>query len=135
MNHFIEDLAREACLEVGIEYITVPADGEFHPTKLLDSPKKGNGRIKLFPDLKGGVAFNWVTGKSQSFFINKSIGVPVIHQDREKAKDEQQRRKAELIAKQNKAALTAQALWTKAIPKHSHARRKRTTAYPTETEW
>jgi len=116
MNHSIEDLAREACLEVGIEYITVPADGEFHPTKLLDSPKKGNGRIKLFSDLKGGVAFNWVTGQSQNFFINRSNGLPVTEQDREKAKAEQQRRKAELITQQNKAAIKAQSLWVSGKP-------------------
>lgn len=112
----LEDLAREACLEVGIEYISVPADGEFHPTKLLDSHKKGNGRIKLFSDLKGGVAFNWVTGQSQNFFTNRSEGLPVSEQDREKAKAEQQRRQAELITKQNKAASKALALWVSANP-------------------
>ncbi len=112
----IEDLARNACLEVGIEYKPVPADGAFHPTKLLDSNKKGNGRIKLFSDLQGGVAFNWVTGQSQNFFINQANGLPVSEQDREKAKVEQQRRQAEQSARQNKAALKAQSIWTNAKP-------------------
>ena len=116
MNKSIEDLAKDACLEVGIEYAHVPADGKFHLTKLIDGRKKGNGRIKLFPDLKGGIAFNWVSGQSQSFFINQSNGVKVTQQDREKAKAEQQKRQAELITQQNKAAIKALSLWTSGKP-------------------
>ncbi len=35
MNPSIADLAKNACLEVGIEYAHVPADGKFHLTKLI----------------------------------------------------------------------------------------------------
>ena len=112
----IEGLAKEACLDVGIEYITVPADGKFHLTKLIDGLKKGNGRIKLFSDLKGGIAFNWVTGQSQTFFINHSTGVNISKEEKTRICAEKARRKAELITQKNKAAIKAQSLWVRGKP-------------------
>lgn len=113
----LEQAAIEACLNIGVQYKNVVADNEWHSTSLIDSHKnKGNGRIKIFSDLKGGVAFNWVTGQSQNFFVNRMDGGSISEQDRVKIEAEQQRRQAELIAKQNKAALKAQSLCARAKP-------------------
>jgi len=113
----LEQVCIEACLNVGIEYKSVPFDGEWYSTRLLDSHKNnGNGRIKIFSDLKGGIAFNWVTGQSQNFFVNRMDGGAISEQDREKIKTDQKRRKAERKVKQDKVAVKARSIFSNAIP-------------------
>jgi len=140
MNQSLEQVAIEACLNIGVQYKSVVADGEWHSTSLLDSHKnKGNGRIKIFSDLKGGVAFNWVTGQSQNFFVNRMDAGSISEQDRAKIEAEQQRRKSELITKQNKAAKKAHNLYvnSKVTPfDHPYLKLKRILPYSTrQANW
>ena len=70
MSAQLQNVARAACADVGITYRDVPADGRFHETDVLDDPHgKGDGRIKLFPDGTGGIAFNW-KGDKRPFFVD-----------------------------------------------------------------
>ncbi len=136
----LEQVGIEACLNIGVQHKNVPADGEWHSASLIDSHKnKGNGRIKIFADLKGGVAFNWVTGQSQNFFVNRMDGGSISEQDRSKIEAEQQRRKAELAIKKNKAAKKAHSLYVSAKPAppdHPYLKSKRIPAYLTrQANW
>jgi len=113
----IEDLAREACLSVGIEFKHVPSDGEFHTTNISNDHKgKGAGRLKLFSDGLGGYAWNWKSGDRQSFFTNAQTGVSLSKEEKARIEAEKARRKAELISKQNKAAKKAHNLYVNSNP-------------------
>ena len=112
----IEQACQETCLELGVEYISVPSDGKFYSTKLIDGHKRGQARIKLHPDGTGGLIYNWVTGLSKSFFINQFNGVSISDEERAKIQAERQRIQAELITNQNKAAIKAQTIWNQAKP-------------------
>lgn len=60
-----------ACNEIGIQCRDVPADGRFHPVPVTGKPKtNSSGRIKLFPDGKGGVLLNHVTGDRLLFWYD-----------------------------------------------------------------
>jgi putative DNA primase/helicase len=70
MTPQLQNAARAACAEVGINYRDVPADGRFHETDITDDRHgKGDGRIKYFPDGTGGIAFNW-KGDKRHFFAD-----------------------------------------------------------------
>lgn len=63
--------ARAACNRLGIEYKDVPADGRWHSADIENDPRgKGDGRIKLFLDGRGGIVHNHKTGANECFFIN-----------------------------------------------------------------
>lgn len=60
-----------ACNEIGIQCRDVPVDGKFHPVPVTGKPKtNSSGRIKLFPDGKGGVLLNHVTGERLLFWLD-----------------------------------------------------------------
>jgi putative DNA primase/helicase len=60
-----------ACIEIGIQCRDVPADGKFHPVPVTGKPQtNSSGRIKLFPDGKGGVLLNHVTGERLLFWFD-----------------------------------------------------------------
>ena len=136
----IEQVAQEACLEVDAEYKDVPSDGLFHTLNIVNDPKgKNDARLKIFADRQGGIAWNHKTGERKLFFINTKTGVSISDEDRAKIKAEQQRRKAELIAKQNKAALKAQRIFSSALPappEHPYLVKKRVKPYLTrQANW
>ena len=136
----IEQVAQEACLEVDAEYKDVPSDGLFHTLNIVNDPKgKNDARLKIFADRQGGIAWNHKTGERKLFFINTKTGVYISDEDRAKIKAEQQRRKAELIAKQNKAALKAQRIFSSALPappEHPYLVKKRVKPYLTrQANW
>ena len=113
----IEQAAMEACLSVGIEFKHVPSDSEWHATNIIDDHKgKGAGRLKLFSDGFGGIAYCWKSGEQQSFFINTQTGVSLSNEEKARIEKEKARRKTEQIAKQNNAELKAQSLWVSATP-------------------
>ncbi|MEZ5617201.1 MAG: AAA family ATPase [Rhodocyclaceae bacterium] len=70
MDAQLQNAARAACADVGIIYRDVPADGRFHETDVDGDPHgKGDGRIKLFADGEGGIAWNW-KGEKRPFFAD-----------------------------------------------------------------
>lgn len=116
----IEDACRTACKAIGVDYKSVPADGEFHRADLADDSKGSNdASIKIFPDLLGGIAWNHKSGQRETFFVNDrrgGSGKPIPPAERERIQREQQRRQAEQQRKRNKAACKAQAIWQAAKP-------------------
>lgn len=118
MVQSLEDAARTACQEIGVDFKHVPQDGQFHAANLTDDHKgRGDGRIKIFPDGQGGIVSNWKSGEQRSFFINGgNSGASMSDEERARIKAEQEKRKRETKAKQNKAASKAQAIWAAAKP-------------------
>ncbi|MEQ1638807.1 MAG: toprim domain-containing protein [Methylococcales bacterium] len=69
----IDEVARGACLRLGVEYRPTPADGRWHALDLLDDPKgKQDARIKIFPGGTGGLLWNHKSGAHENFFANSS---------------------------------------------------------------
>jgi len=136
----IEEAAIDACLSVGIEFKHIPSDGEFHTTNISNDHKgKGAGRLKLFSDGLGGIAYNWKTGERQSFFTNTQTGVSISKKEKARIETEKARRQTELITKQNKAAKKAHNLYvnSKTAPfDHPYLKKKRVKPYSTrQANW
>jgi putative DNA primase/helicase len=115
----IENACRAACLSIGIDFKSVPADGRFHVADLADDPRgKNDGRIKVFTDRQGGLVWNHKSGERKVFFVNDSrgSGQAISPAERQRIQAEQQKRQAELLAGQNKAELRAQSIWRAAQP-------------------
>jgi len=113
----IEQIAKEACIEVDAEYKHVPSDGKFHTLDIANDPKgKNDARLKIFSDRQGGIVWNHKTSERKFFFLNAQTGVSLSKEEKARIEAEKVRRKAELITKQNKAALKAQSLWVSATP-------------------
>ncbi len=65
----LAEALRTACAEVGVEYREVPVDGGWHAADVEGDPRgRGDGRIKLFADGKGGIVVNW-KGEQRVFFV------------------------------------------------------------------
>jgi putative DNA primase/helicase len=117
MTTSIFDRAREACEQAGIEYKSVPLDGEWHQADLTDDPRgRGDGRIKLFPDGQGGIVWNHKTGEKQNFFLDRETAAPISIADRERIKAEQASRQRKRSDRQNRTADRARAIWGAAKP-------------------
>lgn len=115
----IEQACCAACASIGVDFKSVPADGLFHTADLADDPRgKNDARIKVFPDLQGGLVWNHKSGERKVFFVNDSreSGQASSPDERRRIHAEQQRRKAELQAQHDKAAQRAQAIWNAACP-------------------
>ncbi|MFZ2171049.1 MAG: toprim domain-containing protein [Methylococcaceae bacterium] len=112
-----EELGRAACESVGINFKQFPHDGVFHVVDTTEGkPRNGAGRIKFFEDGKGGIAWNWQTGKKQNFSLNKANCEPTPPAELERIKKEQRKRQMELQKRQDRAAKRAVALWGQLIP-------------------
>jgi len=113
----IEDACRNACESIGVDYKPVPTDGLFHTADLTGDHKgKNDGRIKIFQDRQGGIAWNHKSGVKQTFFINRLAGEPTPQVDHEHIQREQQRRQLEQQTQHDKAATKALSVWNKATP-------------------
>ena len=92
----------EACYRAGVIPRDVPADGRFYPADIEgDRSGKGDARIKLFEDGKGGIISNWKSGETFRFFTND------LHAQSETDRDERHRKitesKEQVRAEQAKA--------------------------------
>lgn len=113
----LEDAACAGCAAIGVEFKHVPNDGRWHCADLADDHRgKNDGRIKLFPDGQGGMAWNHKTGEKQSFFVNRQLSHEEREADRERIKAERQRRQSEQKARADKTAKRAAAIWNAAQP-------------------
>lgn len=116
----IESACRTACETIGVIYKTVPADGLFHVADLADDHKgKNDARIKIFQDRQGGIVWNHKSGQRETFFVNDSrggSGEPIPPAERDRIQREQQRRQADQLKRQDKAARKAQSIWQVAKP-------------------
>jgi putative DNA primase/helicase len=129
MTTSIFDRAREACERAGIEYKSVPLDGEWHSADLADDPRgRGDGRIKLFPDGQGGIVWNHKTGEKQNFFLDRQTAASISTAERERIQAEKARRQRERAERQNRTAARARTIWAAAKPApadHPYLARKR----------
>lgn len=68
----IQHCLRDLCGEMSIRYKHVPCDGRFHATDIIDDPRgKGDARLKLFNDGRGGIIYNHKTGEHRTFFVDR----------------------------------------------------------------
>jgi putative DNA primase/helicase len=104
-------------------------DGQWHTANVEGGIRgRGDGRIKVFPDGKGGIVWNW-KGESRAFFADdrRQLSEPERRewdrqraQDKRHAEEEMERRRAE-------AATRAAAIWkaaSPALPDHPYLIRK-----------
>lgn len=115
----IEEACRAACLSIGVEYKTVPADGKFHLADIADDHKGENdARIKIFADRQGGIVWNHKSGERQAFFVNdnRESREPIPPAELERIERERQCREAEQQQSRNKAARKALTIWRAAKP-------------------
>lgn len=108
MKATLRDALRGACLAEGVEFRDVPADGRWHAADLADDPRgRGDGRIRLFPDGRGGQVRNWKgSDKPLTFFLDDPR--PPSATERRKREWEAQRR-AEYAARERARAKAATA--------------------------
>jgi len=104
----LENKLRDACIDAGVEYKNVPADGQWHGANLSDDPRgRGDGRIKVFDDRQGGIVWNHKTGQRQTFFINISSRQSLTPEELKQRAENKERIEAELIKKHDLAAQKA----------------------------
>lgn len=113
----LEDAARAACAAIGVEFKQVAADGRWHCADLVDDPRgKNDGRIKLFPDGQGGMAWNYKSGESLPFFVNRPLSREEREDNRERIEAERKRRQAEQKTRSDRTAKRAATIWQAAKP-------------------
>jgi putative DNA primase/helicase len=89
MTGSLQEAQRAACAKVGVIYRDVPNDGRWHPADIEgDARGRGDGRIKIFPDGKGGIVHNWKENESKIFFADDAR--PLSEPDR-RERDRQRR--------------------------------------------
>jgi putative DNA primase/helicase len=114
----IEEAARAALAEIGL---LPPKHFERDKFLVVDAEdgRRGNGvgRIKIFADGHGGFVQNWRNGSKRSFFLN-SEGQTAAQSEAERQRIERERRKrqAEEVARMDRAAKRALAIWQAATP-------------------
>ncbi|PKM38299.1 MAG: hypothetical protein CVV06_01395 [Gammaproteobacteria bacterium HGW-Gammaproteobacteria-10] len=121
----LEDAAIAACAELGLQPPKNFTRGRWLQVALVDGSKTA-GRIKLFDDGKGGIAFNWTTGDKRAFFVDADFvpRKPTKAQIR-KAARAKRKREAERRAKYDGAAERAARIWREAVPAETHPYLKR----------
>lgn len=68
--HDIHKVAAEACDAIGIEYQNTQMDGKFHPLRCKGKGLRNDaGRVMIFADGMGGVAWNHITSESIKFSV------------------------------------------------------------------
>lgn len=67
----------EACTALGVEPRSLSRAGFMATNLINDRRGRGDGRIKLFSDGKGGLVTNWKTGLTALFSTTTRIGTTV----------------------------------------------------------
>lgn len=107
-----------ACAAVGVIDKNVPADGHWHSADLVDDPRgKGDGRIKMFADGKGGIVWNHKTGERETFFYDQQAYQSMTPEQRRKEQHRRQHQQQINAQKERerreKAARRAQSDWNR----------------------
>lgn len=114
----IEDVARAALAECGLAPPKGLAYGKFIVVGAIDGkPGDNAGRVKIFADGLGGFVQNWRTGEKRSFFLNRAGSSREFSEaERQRIDRERTRRQAEELARMDRAAKRALAIWQPAKP-------------------
>lgn len=105
----LEDSCRDACLAVGVEFKHVPNDGRWHCADLVDDPRgRNDGRIRVFPDQKGGQVWNHKSQEKKTFFLaGSSSSQQLTPAERKRIEAERRNREAKRLRTQNLKAYQA----------------------------
>lgn len=113
----IEDAARAACAQVGIDYRVVPHDGRFHVADITNDPRgKNDGKIQITVDGQRVQAFNYKSGERVQMFLNSDSYKPMSDADKARIERERRKRQAQEAARMNRAAFRALTMWQAATP-------------------
>lgn len=124
MNDFLAAAALVVCIELGLIFRTVPADGKFYP---LDVEGKtihnGAGRIRLFPDGEGGQVWNHITKETRIFWANSDQTLTPADQAKRRQREmaERERARKELSEARGKASKTSCNVLDVALPPNNNA--------------
>jgi putative DNA primase/helicase len=81
----LDDAIRDACHAVGILPPARVIPGRWVPCPVEGKPRtNGSGRVLVWPDGAGGVAWNWVTGQSRTFRVGETgsaTSAPLVRRD------------------------------------------------------
>lgn len=105
---------RQAAEQIGINWRNVPQDGRWHEVPADGkNTLNGAGRIKLFSDGEGGLAFNWITRDCLPFWAQSEARLDPAEREarRKRAEEVQRHAEAELKQKAAEAATKAAQLW------------------------
>lgn len=119
MSATLADALRKACAEAGIVFRDVPTDGRWHETDIVDDRRgKGDGRIKLFADGRGGIVVNWKSGEPITFFADDGRELDAAARaERDRLRRESiARAQADEVRRRERARVAAAALWKAAKP-------------------
>lgn len=119
---------RAACAAVGVIDKNVPADGQWHAADLVDDPRgRGDGRIKLFADGKGGIVWNHKTSEKETFFADRQAYQDLTPEQKKERYNQQLQRKVEQKKRQDRikerqemASNRAHDIWQSATPAQVH---------------
>lgn len=82
----------EACAAVQIKPPNRTKVGEWVKTPVVGKPaSNGSGRVLIFDDGKGGIAWNWISGTEQRFTVNGTAGASEARAPRPDPEQERQR--------------------------------------------
>ncbi|WP_431065621.1 toprim domain-containing protein [Methylotuvimicrobium sp.] len=116
----LEAAAIAACAELGLQPPKAFTRGRWLQVPLVEGSRTA-GRVKLFEDGKGGIAFNWTTNERRPFFTDADF-MPrkPTKAERRKAERAKRKREAERRAQYDAAAERAARIWRGAVPAVSH---------------
>jgi putative DNA primase/helicase len=81
----LDDAIQEACHAVGIVPPARVRPGVWVPCPVEGKPRtNGSGRVLVWPDGAGGIAWNWVTGQSRTFRVGEigsATSVTLVRRD------------------------------------------------------
>lgn len=77
----LHDAMAGACAAIGINIPRDAGPGRWAKSAVVGkSAKNGSGRVWVFPDMRGGVAYNWATGQQQIFRADAPAGATMCRQ-------------------------------------------------------
>lgn len=113
-----------ACDAVGIEVPTAYKAGVWARSPVIGKAKTNrSGRVMIFDDYRGGVAFNWATGAQEKFFVDGQAQSKPVDIDRRRKAAEERRKREEAIALEA-AAIAAEIVRTAEPSKHPYLEAK-----------
>lgn len=116
----------EACAAVGVEPRPLSGTGFMAANLSNDRRGRGDGRIKLFPDGKGGVVTNWKTGQEALFFYDYKgrHGGRIPRKELERLKAEREelrlREAQEATERQEAVSALAASILAASVPSKAH---------------
>lgn len=136
MNGNLYTAAENACNEISVMFRTVPLDGKFHQLDVVGkATRNGAGRIRLFPDGKGGQVWNHIADVTRLFWAtsDQSLTPAEITEREHRAKEEREKAERAIEDTRRKAAALASEVWKASSPPVDSQYWQRKQVEPTDT--